>query len=69
MLKALYSSSGDGESVGKSADKGGFKNSLKKIAMGAFKGTEPIKKDLRKLKQNIFKWYIGVINERFSKRR
>ena len=55
MLKALYSSSGDGESVGKSADKGGFKNSLKKIAMGAFKGTEPIKKDLRKLKQNIFK--------------
>lgn len=51
MLKGLYSSADED----KSDSKGGFKNSLKKIAMSALKGTEPIKKDLRKLKQNIFK--------------
>jgi hypothetical protein len=55
MLKALYSSADEGGSDGKSSDKGGFKNSLKKIAMSAFKNTEPMRKDFRKLKQNIFK--------------
>jgi hypothetical protein len=55
MLKALYSSADESGSDGKSSDKGGFKNSLKKIAMSAFKNTEPMRKDFRKLKQNIFK--------------
>lgn len=65
MLKSLYSSA-DEKDAPKKDD---FKTSLKKIAKRTLKSADLVKKNIKKTKQNIFKWYIGVVNERFGKRR